>query len=337
MGGLMSKNTLDALNSLAGQVPGMNERALRQTQAARDIALQKQIGAAPTSGVIPQAAQQVATQRALQAGQDIIRQRQQAAQQAAQIQGATFKQKQRQQQMQIEQDKLDAQRRQEEAELKQFQELKLQERESRAQLLDEEIAAEEALARYDIEQDNRLQLMTLNQRKDLNRIAIDAKEKMADEWLRFKKDEQGRKFTQSRQLAAWNLYDARDRQDFDNRMSNMMNAFNQKTKILEHSQAQITAVIKRGFIKEQDDLDHEMKKKLAKMKHDIEMEKRRIAAEANNTMGMWRQGGKIIGTVAGGVLGGIYGGPAGAAAGATAGGGVGEALGSSLGAQQARS
>lgn len=71
-----------ALRDLAGQMPVMNQRAATGLAAARDIQLQQQVGAAPTS-TPPAAAQNLGAAQATQAATQQVEQVQSTTQQAA--------------------------------------------------------------------------------------------------------------------------------------------------------------------------------------------------------------------------------------------------------------
>lgn len=323
----MANGTLKALNELSEQVPGLHQKALRQVQAARDISLQQQLGTAPVQKG-PGLAGTIATQRALQAGQDIIGQRQQAAQRAQQIRQATLSQKQQRSQLALQQKQMQQQERLQQERLAQLSQVRQQELESKRTVTDAEQEAADRLAQLGIEQDNKLQLATLNQREDLARIGLDVKAKLLDSRLRFETDEMGRKFTNERQMADYIAASARDKQDFNTKMSQMKQGYDRKILLLKQSQAQIAAALERGFLKEQDDLDFEAKKDLARLSAEMKDKIRREQAKARNRQAMFQAGGTILGAAVGTAIGPGAGTAAGATAGAAIGGGLGSLAGS---------
>ena len=311
----MANNTLKALSSLADQVPGLNQRALKQVQAARDIGLQRQIGAAPKTLQAGQSAQQLATQRAMQAGQDIVAQRQQASGRAEQIRQATLQERQRQGQAGLQQQQLAQQQRLEEQRLQQLQQLRQEELQSRKQTLDSELEAAARLQELGIDQDNRLQIATLQQREDLARLGQDVKTKLLDNRLRFKKDERGRAFSNERQLADYVASSAASKQEFNQKMSQLENMHKQKTLILQQTQAQLERALERGFLKEQGDLDFESKKRITQLAAQTKEDLRKEAASAANRQAMYQAGGTVLGAGLGGPEGAAIGGALGSLAG----------------------
>jgi hypothetical protein len=317
----MANGTLKALNALSDQVPGLNQKALNQVQAARDISLQRTLGAAP-AGQPRQQAQALATQRAMQAGQDIVAQRQQAAGRAEQIRQAALQQRQQQGQQALAQRQLAQQKQLETQRTQQLQQLRQEELQSRKTVLNDEVAAATALQSLGIDLDNKLQLATIKQREDLSRIGLDVKSKLLDARLAFRKDERGRKFTNDRQLADYVASTAASRQDFNAKMSQMKAAYDQKMAILRQSQAQIEAALERGYLNEKDDLDFEAKKQLAQLQSEMQKKVKKEQASARNRQSMFQAGGTIVGAALGSVIPG-----AGTAAGAAVGGALGSLAG----------
>lgn len=298
----MASSTLNALNALAEQVPGLNQRAHSQVQAARDISLQKQIQAAPRRGQAAPQAQALATQRATQAGQDIIARRQAAAGKAGQIRQAALQERQRVGQQALQQRQLAQQERLEQQQTQQLQQLRQEELASRKTVLEQEIASAARLQDLGIEQDNRLQLATIKQREDLSRIGLDVKAKLLDARLLFSSDDRGRKFTNERQLADWTATSAASKQEFNIKMSQMENTYNQKMQIMKNAQAKLQAAVERGFLNEQDDLDFEAKKRLAQLNADAKEKIRREEARAKNRQAMYQTGGALVGATIGTVI-----------------------------------
>lgn len=317
-------NTLKALNSLADQVPGMNQKALQQVQAARDISLQRQLGAAPTGQPVTQQAQQTATQQAMQAGQDIVAQRQQASAKAQQLQQASLQQRQQQGQQALAQKKLAQDAQLETQRNQQLQQLRKEELASRKTILESDIEAAESLQDLGILLNNDVQMATIKQREDLSRIGIDVKDKLITSRLAFKEDERGRKFTNARQMADYIASSAQTRQQFNQKMSSMLNANKKHNAVLKQSVAQIEAAIERGYINQKGDLDFEAKKNLATYRNELQAATKRAETRAKNSQAMTSAFGSVLGAG----IGGYVGGPTGAVAGAQLGSAASTALGS---------
>ncbi len=319
----MAKSTLSALNALADQVPGLNQRALQQVQAARDIGLQQQVQAAPRRGATAPTAQTLATRQALQAGQDIVAQRQAASAQAGQIRQAALQERARvgqadlQQRQQAQQERLEAERRQ------QLNQLRKEERDSRKTVLESDIASAARLQGLGIDQDNRLQIATLKQREDLANLGTGIKQELVDSRLQFERDERGRKFSNQRQLVDYTAATARDRQEFNRRMSSMVQAQKMEMEILKHTQSQLEAALQRGYLEEKGDLDFEQQKELATLNAEMRKKIAEEQADAANQQAIFTAAGTVLGAAAGAVLGG----PAGAAIGGSLGGATGSLIG----------
>lgn len=311
----MANSTLDALNALSNQVPGLNQRALKQVQAAQDIGLQKQIQAALTTQPIAQQAGQLASTRAIQAGQALVQQRQQAQQRAGQIRAAALQERQRIGQARLQQQQQAQQARLQQQELARLAQLRRQELESKKTELREEVDTARQLQQLGIDQDNRLQMATIKQREDLQRVGLDLKGKLLDSRLQFQRDARGRKFTNERQLSDFITTTAINKQDLNQKLSQMKQEFDKKILIMQQAQAQLQAALERGYLKEQDDLDFQAQRDLAEMNNKMKSKIRQQQARARNM--------NAIFSTAGAVVGGVYGGPAGAAAGAAAGGAIG--------------
>jgi hypothetical protein len=321
---MANNNTLNALNALADQTPGLNQKALKQVQAARDIGLQKQLGGPAAAPKAPpqQKAQQLATQQALTAGQDIVAQRQQAAGAAGKIRAAALQERQRLGQQSLQQEQLAQQARLERQHTEQQTQLRREELASRKSITQNELAAAARLQDRGIEQDNKLQIATLKQRSDLNNIGIDIKSKLIDSRLQFNKSERGRKFSNERQLADYIAATATSRQDFNIKMSQMKQMQDKKITLMTQAQAKLETILKQGFIAEQQDLDQASKIEITKLVQEMKEKIKREEAAAKNRTSIIA----TVGGIAGGIAGGIYGGPVGAAAGV----GMGTAAGTAI-------
>jgi hypothetical protein len=314
-------------DALAQTVPGINEQAASQQKAARDILLQRQIGALPTQQAEAKASQQLAGAMTQQAGQDAGALQQAQVQTAAQAQQISNAALQNQASAQLAQRKLTQTKA-----LADLSSLKQDEManamlQSRKRVMDQEIQAADALQTFGIDQDNSLQMATIQQRKDLQRLGSDVKDKLVDSRLRFEKDEMGRKFTNERQLSDYILSNARTQQEFDSEMRALTKETDQYILTLDMMENKISQALKQGYIKEKGDMDRALGLELARMKQELEKKKQKEMAKKRNNMAAWQAAGTIAGAVAGAIVTG--GNPAGAAVGAQIGGAAGTAAGAS--------
>lgn len=313
------------LDSLSQAIPGLNQQAAQRAQAARQVQLQQQLGAAPAVPAT-RGAQVLAPGAAAAAGQI---EQQSAAQQ-------------QQQQTAVAQQALGAQAtadrsRLGEAEIAQREQLAgaetsqnlnltREELAARKQISDADISSAERLSQLGMDQDNRLNVLSNNQVRDLNRIGGDVKQKIFDSRLQFERDDMGRKFSNDRQLADYIAATATDQQEFSDRARQMQQAQERKIQMMKIAQAEVIRELDQSQKMSEGKLNFEHQKELQSIRDDLEAKIRREESEAKNKAAMWQAGG----TIAGGALG-AMGGPAGAAVGASVGGGVGTAVGGLVG------
>lgn len=315
-------------DALAQTVPGINEQAAGQQKAARDILLQRQIGALPTQRAEAKASQQLAGAMTQQAGQDALAAGQAQAQTAAQGQQLSNAALQNQASAQLAQRKLVQNKALADLSSAKQDEMAVAMLQSRKRVMDAEQQAADALQTFGIDQDNSLQMATIQQRKDMQRLGNDVKDKLIDSRLRFEKDEMGRKFTNERQLSDYILSNARTQQEFDSEMRGLMKETDQYILTLDMMENKISQAMKQGYIKEKGDLDRQMGLELARMKAEIQRKKQREMAKKRNSMAAWQAAGSIAGGAAGFILSG--GNPAVAAVGAQAGGAAGTGIGAAV-------
>jgi hypothetical protein len=191
--------------------------------------------------------------------------------------------------------------------------------------MDQEIEAANALQTFGIDQDNSLQMATIQQRKDLQRLGNDVKDKLVDSRLRFEKDEMGRKFTNERQLSDYILSNARTQQEFEAETRALQKQTDQYILTLDMMENKISQALKQGYVKEKGDMDRALGIELARMKQELQRKKQQEIAKKRNNAAAWQAAGTIVGGVAGAVLTG--GTPAGAMVGAQMGGALGTGVG----------
>ncbi len=319
-------NTLAALNAMKNQVPGLHQKAYQQRQAAADIGLQQALGKPGKKD-----AGALAATHAAQSGQALVAQRQQAAQQAQQLRTAALQQKQQIGQQALQQKQLAQRARLEKQKLQQDTTIREKTLASRKTVLDSDLAAAARLQRLGIEMDTNLQIATLKQRQDLQRLGHDVKFQLLDSRIMFERDNHERlTMTQPRQLADYIAATAIDNADFNRKMAEVEQLHKLKAYMIERDSAALGRVLTRGYIETQGDLDHEHAKELTYFRRDAAQEIAKAASDAAARAAMFQAFGTVVGTVggawAGAVWGGsggaVYGGAAGAAAGGTAGEGA---------------
>jgi len=312
-------------DALAQSMPGVNEQNAKRQRAARDIMLQREVGQLPTQVAEQQASQQLSQGMAQQAGQDATQAQAQQTQQAAQLQQASNAQLGNQAQSQLSQRKMVQDRA-----LADMSSLKQDEManamlQSRKRVMTKEIQDADALQQFGIDQDNSLQMATIQQRKDLMNLGSDVKDRIVDSRLRFEKDELGRKFTNERQLSDYVLSNARTQQEFDSQMRGIMKDTDQYILTLDIAEKKLSQALQQGYIKEKGDLDRAQALRLAEMQRKMQEEKQRQIREKRNRYSAI----SAVFTVAGAVIGSVVG-PAGTAAGAGVGAAVGGAVGGAV-------
>ena len=318
--------TLKQLNALADAIPVMSQKSATQARANQTVQLQQAVGGAQ-----------------VQPGQNVNRMAQAAAPAAVAQDAATQAQLAQQTTQQLSQvgqlglqttatqaqNSLAAQERaQREGLATQQQQQQLNTARAdiamRKKVTGAEQAATQRLSKLGIDMDNRLQLMTVRQREQLTRLGADVRDKILDSRLKFERDDQGRKFSNWRQMADWELANAKTEVAFKDKLREMTQLQERKVQMLEMSERKIMEVIKRGWISAEQQLDNEQKAKLASMAAQMREKIEREKAEARNRASL------ITGafTIGGAIIGGWLGSYAGATApGAMAGAGVGQGVG----------
>ena len=194
---------------------------------------------------------------------------------------------------------------------------------------------QEALRTRSVEFQNRMGAVKLGRQKQLagaanhiSSLGRDLKAKLFDNNMQFAQDEQGRKFTNDRQLMDWAAADAKDLNEFKDRMQVIEQAQKRKIMMLEAASARITQAIKQGWLSKEQKLDQEQTRKL----YEIESALKKKIAKEKSKAGNMRAIAKGVGTVGGAIAGGVITGtPTGAMVGAQAGGAGGEFVGGFLG------
>lgn len=192
--------------------------------------------------------------------------------------------------------------------------------------------ATERLLELGIEQDNTLQLLSIGQRQNLERIGRDVKSKIFDSRIQFDRDEMGRKFRNERQLADYSILNAETNQAFEDKMRASERTHNRKIQMLETIYKNLGNQLSQNFQESEQRLSFEHQKQIAQIRENLRKAIAKAKKKANNTQMMWQGGGMILGAAAGAVLAAPTGGAsiaAGATAGATLGGGLGSIFGAS--------
>ena len=318
------------LASLAQAVPGLNQQAVKQAQAARQVQLQQQLGQAPAAPAT-RTAQAAAPGAAAAAGQIAAagqQQEQQAltavGQQAINAQGTADKAR-------LGSAEIAQREAQAGAESAQGLALTREELAARKQISDADIASAQRVSQLGLEQDNRLNVLTNAQKTDLNRIGQDVQQKIFDSRLQFEKDENGRKFSNDRQLADFVASSARTEQQFQKRMGAMQQAQQRKIQLMKIAQSEVLRELEQSQKFSEGAKDFEHQKNLQGIRDRLADKIRKEEAAAKNKAAMWQAAGTIAGAGAGAAIAGPGGYAAGAAAGGMIGGGLGTALGGAFG------
>ncbi len=305
--------------------PNQNSDAAKRLKAARDLQIQQAVGAVPAAA--PGAQAPLGTQAAQQLGAQAVQQTGKSATALTAQQGgealasgnlalnAAIAQKQNDQASQQLGQETEAAR----AQVGQQAALTREGRDAQQQLTQKEIQSNDRLSHFGIETDNNLSFLNRVQREQLAALGSDIKQQIFDGRLQFAKDEQGRKFTNERQLADFALSSTQNAHELANKLQSMQQAADRDVKLAQAAHNRIVEALKQGSLDRQRELTQQQREELARMKIEADKAIRKRKAKAANT------GAIITGvaTIAGAVGGGILAGPAGAAVGAQAGGAAG--------------
>ncbi len=308
---------VDLLKGLAQQAPDAAERENAANKSVRMALLAKQLGSAKVQTA--DQGQAAATQSQLQAGQQRVEQLQKQQQVASEVGGLVAQREglaadvvARQQSM--SQDELLANKRAQMAQRLQNETLEDRKRETAA-----DVASAKRVQAIGADYDKNLQFATTKQRNDLARLGNGVKEELLDSRLAFEKDDRGRKFTSSRQLADYAATAAKSDIELQANLQ-AIEASHENNRILtEGVRDRLAEIQRQGFIQEQGDLDRALKEKLAALQAAAQLAAERAANRKRSSAMQAAAVGQIIGTVAGAAV------PGGSAAGAIVGGALGGA------------
>ncbi len=311
---------LAQLEGISKAVPGLNQKARGQAQAAQGILQQRAIGAAPQDA----GAQQIATAAATSAGQSAFAQRQReqgvAAEIGQQALGATAASGQAKVEEQAVKQR-EALAKPAEGQALQLSREMLQ---SRKTMLQKEIDQSRDLQLHGVFMDNNLQIASINQRRDLSALGRGLDDKLLYSRLKFAKDNRGRKYLNERQLQDYLISNAETTNEFNSQMKKLQHQADRKLQTMRAAHAQLEQVLRQGYKAKKNDLDRETQLVIAdaakRMKARIQREQQRSKSRQQQ----WQSGSAVIGAIAGGVIGG----PGGAVVGSQIGSGVGSVIGS---------
>lgn len=308
--------------SLAKQVPVVSDQAKRALEAGRQVQLKQSLGSIQPSpnANVARVAQQAAAQDITQAGQQNMAVREQSAQTLAGVAQGELQQTEAAQRN-ILADRDQASRSRIQA-AQNAQSLSTSRANIAAQkeVTSAEIASKERLAQFGIEQDNQLLNISLDTRERLSALGEDVKDKLLDSRIRFERDQDGRKFSNERQLADYAAANARTDIEFQQKMRDMQEVAERKILMMEIAYRKLEQAERQGFMKEDQRLDFESTRALAQRKAALEKKIRKEQAKARNNMMIAQGIGTVVGAAAGSFV------PGGTAAGAVIGGSLGTAI-----------
>lgn len=314
-------NRLEMIQKLQKQVPILDAQAEKQLQAGNTMQMQKALGEAKPTQNTTQVAQDIGTQATAMQASTAIQSAAQTQQRQAGLSQDAIQTTAAQDQQDLAARSLDQQSKQAEDAATQTLRLERERRKSQKKVTKKEIDTANRLSEIGIYQNNRVLNLSLDQRKQLEKLGRDVQEKIFNSRMRFAESEAGRRFTNQRQLADYNVLAAKNDIELNNRLREMEQAHQFKLKALETANNVLTREIDQMSKSKDQARDFEHRKALLQKKRAIEAEIARQQAKAKNTQ-MIFQG---VGTVAGAVAGAYFAGDpyTGAALGASAGGAVG--------------
>jgi hypothetical protein len=288
-------------DALLNAVPGLNQQAQQRAEAASQVQLQSQLGAAQVQPGqnVARMAQAAAPQQVVQAGAQQLAVQQQGAQQMAALTQGQLAEQAAKQSINLEQRGAGLQKQQVTEQQRQAMRLTKEELQSRKRLTDRELQQAQYLQQRGLDQDNRLQFLTLKQREDLRRIGSDTEDKIVNSRLQFERDEMGRKFKNERQLADWRILNIKNQQQFQRDMVKMKQDSERIQEVTKQAYNVITQKLEQEFKKSEAERDFEAERALLKYKQRLEKKAKDEAKKSRNRYNMWRGAGAVLGGVAG--------------------------------------
>jgi hypothetical protein len=290
-------NKLSQLTQIGKAIPVLNQEAANRAQAARQIQAQSAMTQTPQGMNARRAAQTIAAQN-IGAAADINQQAAQSTQQqVAQVaqQGTQIVQEQSQEKVATAQNL----QRNELSQAANQQNLALS-REQNAlqeQLSQEELNANQRLHQLGMEQDKTLLQVSINLQEELAKLGSDVKHQILDSRLQFERDENGRKFSNERQYADYDLLNAKTELAFDSKMRAWQQEETKAIMVLRKAGDELRAAAQRGWLVEEQRLDYEQQKHLMTRAHHMQEEINRREASANNRMMRYKGIGGVIGGI----------------------------------------
>jgi len=276
----------NVFTNLAKNVPEANDRLTKQRKAAQDILLQKSLGGAqvPAQANVSRVAQDAAPQ-VVQAQANIDQQGVAANQQAlADIGQQGLQQQATDQATQLKQAELAQGERLTAQAAGQELSLTREGISSQKKITEAELATASRLQSYGIEQDNKLLNIDLETRRQLESIGRDIKDKLLDSRLRFEASEAGRKFSNDRQLRDYMVLSAQNEQQFGQKMTQLRQEYQKEAVLAQILRTKITDALERGWLSNEQQLDHETARKLKYMEAELRKKEAKAKAKAGNNM-----------------------------------------------------
>jgi hypothetical protein len=251
------------------QVATQQAGVAQQTQAGlNQIAPMGKTGAQQVAGAVTAAQAQPELVAQQQMGQTM----QQVNQAQLATQGQQMAQRQQRQQM-LDENQI--------AELQRSNRLRQSSRhiDSSKKLSALEIAMNNRLSRSNMDIDNTISFLTRKQREDLTDLDRINKHILFDQRLMFKKSEDRREFSNTRQLADWAIFEAKSDQDLIARHKQMEMAHTKHMMVLEHAHGLLTQRIEQEWAKSEQQRDHALLHELGRRKNALEKKKARKRSE----------------------------------------------------------
>lgn len=165
--------------------------------------------------------------------------------------------------------------------------------------------------------DNQLAFMSRKQRDDLANLGRDVKQKLFDDRLTFAQDEAGRKFTNDRQLADYDVANAKSKDELQDKLQQVNEAQQRKAYMVDAAFAKVGQQLDQQYQTAVTNQDNATKARLAELKRlwEIEKQKRERQAGAMSAAVSGAMSGAAAGTAVEPGYGTIIGGVIGAGAG----------------------
>lgn len=180
-----------------------------------------------------------------------------------------------------------------------------EQREAEQNLTQAELQSAQRLSRLGIETDETLSFLSVKQREQLTALGADLKERLFDSRLQFQRDEDGRKFSDARQLADFAIISSQNEMELQNKLASMKLMADRDLQLAQAVHQKIRQELKNAASDRNRQLDQQQYEYLKNLEIKARENAAKKQAKANNMsaiiVGGMTVAGAIVGSVAPGV------------------------------------